>query len=164
MEQLSWWQSVGFPYLNFALFLIVLIYFARAPLRKLARQRREDYLVLLTKAQELQAQASAQLATLNKRLAGLDAEVAALRQSLNAEAKRDAEEIVRKGEEIKRFLHEEASRVRAAEVARAQQELQQQIVAVLQGDLSKQVASKWRDAEHAAFVRQQRSALRKIVS
>ncbi len=163
MEQFSWWQSVVFPYVNFAIFIGVLIYFARGPLAKMVKQRCSDYEGLLAKAHEAQDLAAAQLADLEKRLASLDNELALIRQRMQSEAAHEAEEIKRKGEALRQYIQGEAERIRQAEVRRAGEKLQEQIVNLLGKNLRQEITENWHDGEQRAFNHQQAAELSKIV-
>lgn len=164
MEQYSVWSSVIFPITNFAIFLGAIIYFGRAPLRRMAKQRSDDYAALLAKSQETQRLAAAQLAELKKRLAGLDTELVQIKQRLQEEASKEAERILAKGSELKAYISQEAERIRQAEVDKAREQLQEQIVLALQENLTREISAKWHEPEQVAFIRKQTEELRKIVS
>jgi F0F1-type ATP synthase membrane subunit b/b' len=164
VEHFSWLQSVVYPYTNFVIFLVVLIYFSRAPLRKIAQQRQKDYTDLLNKSLEIQQQAQQQLADLTHRMAGLDRELSDLRARLQEEARLEADKILHKGQAMKAYIGEEAERIRHSELAKAEQQLQEQIIHVVQENLARDISSQWHETEQKAFIRQQTGELRKIVS
>jgi F-type H+-transporting ATPase subunit b len=164
VEQFSWWQSVIFPYINFGIFIVALIYFARGPLRKMAKQRQEDYAALLGKSLEMQREADKQLAELKQRMAGLNRELSELRQRLHSEAEKESEKILEKGQAIKTYILEEAERIRAAEVAKAEEELHAQIIELVKKNIAQEIKSTWQEAEQSAFTRHQTAELKQIVS
>jgi F0F1-type ATP synthase membrane subunit b/b' len=155
---------VVYPYINFAIFIGVLLYFARAPLREMIKSRRDEYEALLAKAQEAQRLATAQFAELQNRLAGLDRELATIREKMKNEASHEAEEIKRKGEELRVYIQGEAGRIRQAEVKHAEEQLQTQIIHLVQTNLKKEIAAQWHEKEQRTFIQQQAHDLSKIVS
>ena len=106
--------------LNLLLFVGVMVYLLRRPVKDSLRARREGIRRDLMRAQEERDAALAKLQEVDARLARLDAEVEALRLQAQREAAEERQRIERSTEEDARKMREQAQREieSAAKVAR----------------------------------------------
>ncbi|MGH9944526.1 MAG: hypothetical protein ACRD9R_19435 [Pyrinomonadaceae bacterium] len=109
----SWYNYPGFEFwkfINLFVFVGLLAYALRRPLSEAMRVRRETIRRELIRAQEERNAALAKLEEVNARLAGLDAEVAAVREQSQREAAAESERLALSTEEEVRKVREQARR------------------------------------------------------
>ena len=124
---MPWWLNYpGFEawkFVNLGIFVLALIYFLRRPIGEALRARREGIRRDLMRAQEESNAALAKLEEVEARLAGLDAEVAIVREQASREAEAERERIKRTTEDDARKLREQAQREIESAGKAARQEL-----------------------------------------
>ena len=124
---MPWWLNYpGFEawkFVNLGIFVLALIYFLRRPIGEALRARREGIRRDLMRAQEERNAALAKLEEVEARLAGLDAEVAIVREQASREAEAERERIKRTTEDDARKLREQAQREIESAGKAARQEL-----------------------------------------
>lgn len=128
MESFNWLSLVIFPYVNFFLFLGVLVYFARKPLNAMTLQKRAEYERVVLEANRAKAEADAKLKAINSRLSNLAAELLSMKNTALAEAEEEANKIVQQGERLAKRLKEDAHRMAQAEVEKAEAILSERIL------------------------------------
>lgn len=117
---LAEWLPTIARWFNLLLFLGILYFLLRGPVRNVLATRRENIRRDLSRAQEARAAALAKLAEVESRLANLNNEVATIRQQAESEARTERERLARATEEDSRKLREQAQREieNAGEIAR----------------------------------------------
>lgn len=107
---------------NLLIFVGVMLYFLRRPIKEAFRARRESIRAELMRAEEEKAAAVAQLREVEGRLSRLDTEVEAIRAQAQREAAEERVRIERATEEEMRKIREQARREieSAAKAARAE--------------------------------------------
>lgn len=108
-----WWNYPGFElwkFVNLALFLAAALFLLRRPISNALQARRESIGRALVQARRERDEALKQLAAVEQRLQGLDAEVAAIRQRSSADAEAETERIQRATEAELIKLRESARR------------------------------------------------------
>jgi F-type H+-transporting ATPase subunit b len=125
-SHISWWNYPGleaWKFFNLFIFVGLLVYVLRRPLRESLAARRESVRRELIRAREERAAAEAKLKEVEARLARLDSEVAAVRAQAEREAAEERERIARATEEEMRKLREQAQREIEGAGKAARQEL-----------------------------------------
>ncbi len=123
-----WWNYPGvelWKFLNLFIFIALGIYLLRRPLTDALRSRREGITRDLLKARQERDLALAQLAEVESRVLGLDAEVATIRERSKLEAEAERERIKRSTEVEMAKLREQAQREIDSAGKAARQELRQ---------------------------------------
>ncbi len=151
MEHFDWMLGFWFPYINFAIFLALAIYFFRKPLANMAAKRRQNYLSAVKVANEAKELAVAKLAEIDARLSGLDREVAAIIDTANQEAERESARIIDAANRLAANLREEASRIAEAEIVRARQELKMTVLNEVRAEVEKKIAAEFGAEQQIAF-------------
>ena len=116
-----------FALLNFAVFLGLLIKFARPKLLAFLRTRHEEVKGQLEDAARLRAEARAKLEEYNRRIAGVDAEVNNLLAEIRGEAEAEREMILAQARSQANALKAEAERRIESEIARARLTLEREV-------------------------------------
>jgi len=119
----------AFYVLNFVVLLLVLYFWAMPRARDFLVKRHEQAKAELTEAGRLKAEADVKLAEYRRLMAGLDAEVAKIREEFRADGERERARILAEAEES-------AARLRLA----AQKQIQQE-TAKLRADLEREVVA-----------------------
>ncbi len=125
-SQAAWWNYPGleaWKFFNLFIFVGLLVYVLRRPLRESLAARRESVRRELIRAREEHAAAESKLKEVETRLARLDSEVAAVRAQAEREAAEERERIARATEEEMRKLREQAQREIEGAGKAARQEL-----------------------------------------
>ena len=118
----------AFALLNFAVFAFILYKLAANPLKDFVRTRHVTIKKDLDEAAELHREAEARLRDYETRLAGLDAEIAALLAQVRAEAEAEKNRIVAGAKAQAERLAQEAESQIAAELERVRRELKHEVV------------------------------------
>lgn len=124
------WRTFGWRVAMFVLFVALLYYFARNPVKKMLIQRTEDIKFALAEAERAKDAAAAQVKEYEAKVAQLEKELEEMKEGAKkmAEAERSAmlEDAARQVEQMKRF----AVHMIEAETEKARQELRREIVNV----------------------------------
>ena len=128
MEQFDWIKGFVLPYTNFAIFLLLAFKFFKAPLGNILSAKRTDFEEVLKEANKLKLEAEEQSKQLQVRLDRLDEEVEDIRKKAQVQADSEAKEIVKSAEELAEHIRQEAVRMAEAEIKRARQTLQTEIL------------------------------------
>ncbi len=121
-------MGIILPYANFAIFLGLAIFFFRKPAAAAARKRREQFEKLMAEATSARDQAISKLNELKQREKSIENELEAIKSASLASAEQEAAKIIADAEKLATHLRTEASRIAAAEVAKARSELRREIV------------------------------------
>jgi F-type H+-transporting ATPase subunit b len=122
----SWWNYPGleaWKFFNLFIFVGLLVYVLRRPLRESLAARREYVRRELIRAREDRAAAEAKLKEVEARLARLDSEVTAVRTQAEREAAEEQQRIARATEDEMKKLREQAQREIEGAGKAARQEL-----------------------------------------
>lgn len=122
-------HSIGIPYFNFALFVIVLVVFFRKPLAEMAAKRRGKFLDASKDAAQALKNAQAQFHDIKAKFDSIEAELASFKRESEALANDEAKRLVNEGERIATQILAETKRLAVEEINRARIELRQEIVA-----------------------------------
>ncbi|MDD9950549.1 MAG: ATP synthase F0 subunit B [Zetaproteobacteria bacterium] len=109
-QSLEGMQLVVYPYINFFIFLAVLIYFARKPLRAVMEQRKVEFQQRRQEAEVAEQKAQALTAELEEQLSGLTERIATLKQEAKVSAEAEASRIIEEGKSHAALLVAEAER------------------------------------------------------
>ncbi|MBM4251023.1 MAG: hypothetical protein FJ146_03555 [Deltaproteobacteria bacterium] len=121
-------MGIILPYANFAIFLGLAIFFFRKPAKAAAKKRRDQFEKLMAEAAAARDEAVARLNELKQREASIEAELEAIKKASLSSAEQEAAKILDDAEKLAKHLRTEASRIAAAEVAKARAELRREIV------------------------------------
>lgn len=129
-DPFHWFVEYIVPYLNFLIFLAILVYFARKPLALLASKRKIAFDTHYKAASDTLNEAKKQLEELQKRNKTLDSEIESLRAAALLEAQNEARRIIEDGKKLASLLLEDAKKMRDAEYLHAQKELEKEALAL----------------------------------
>lgn len=164
MSHFDWLRGFVFPYVNFLVFAVLLVKFAGKPLRELFGKRKREFQALVESAKETQNQARQQLAVLNERLAGLDKEVQDIKDAARRDAEDEARKIIEQGKKLATYMKEEAVRVAEAEISKARDDLQQEILVSVRQKVEEKIRQDMTSDEKKQFMQSQVSRLRAVTT
>jgi F0F1-type ATP synthase membrane subunit b/b' len=151
VEHFDWLLGFWFPYINFAIFLVLAVYFLRKPLANFAAKRRNGYLAAVKAANEAKELATAKLLEIDARLASLDKEIAMIWDSSEKEAEREAAKIIESANRLATHLKAEAQRIADAEILRAKQELRRTVMKEVKAEVEKKIAREFAAPQQKAY-------------
>lgn len=152
MHHFDWLTGALFPYINFAIFLFVLVKFARKPLQQAMSSRREEFVSIVEAANKAKEAAEAQNRELSAKLSNLDSELEGMRLAAVNSAKQDAEHIISSAQKLAELIKVEARNTIETEINAAREQLQQQIVDHAIQMVKKKAVTEVSAAQHGAFV------------
>jgi F-type H+-transporting ATPase subunit b len=117
------WGLLGLAVLNTGLLAILLLRFARKPIRGFLFQRREEIRRALQEAEGRLAAAQQEIALLNARLQNLDRETREIREFAQQQAAGERERMGQRATETAERIRQDAERVASREIDRARQAL-----------------------------------------
>ena len=117
-----------FALFNFAVFAALLVKFAGPKLATYLRVRHETVKSQLDEASRLRAEARAKLDEYNRRIAGMDQEVARLMQEIRADAEAERDAILAQAKVQAEAMKREAESRIESEIARARHALEREVV------------------------------------
>ena len=157
-------MGIILPYVNFAVFVALLIYFARKPAVAAARKRRDDFESLMAEATKAREAAETRLQALTEKQAQLDSEIQEILLSTKAAAENEAAKIVADAERLAEHLKTEARRIAEAEVLRASNELRHEIVAAVKESVGKKITTELTQDAQIALARRRIAELRTMIT
>lgn len=151
-EPFHWFVQFVVPYLNFLIFLGILVYFARTPLSQLASKRKSTFDAHHKAASEALNQAKQQLDELQNRAKVLSSEVDIMRSRGIQEAQSEAKRIVEDGKKLAQQILEDAKKMRDAEFLQAQAELERQALILVKTAVVKKLETDFNESKDHAFI------------
>ncbi len=94
MEHFDWMQGFFIPYLNFGIFVFLLVYLARKPLIEMTQKRRQDYHSQMVAAKKAKTEAHEEFAKVKEKLDRLDQEIEVMRLAATKAVESEVAEIV----------------------------------------------------------------------
>ena len=119
----------AFYVLNFVVLLLVLYFWALPRARDLLVKRHDQAKAELVEAGRLKAEADAKLAEYERLMAGLEAEVAKIREDFRADGERERARILAEAEETAQRMRATAQKQIQQETAKLRSELEHEVVA-----------------------------------
>ena len=116
------------PYINLAIFLFLIIKFARQPMNTFLANRKEKFVTDYNEAHKLLIEAEAQSDAINKRLASLDKEILSINQRAAAVATQEVQRVLDNAQRLSVHFKDEVSRIADAEVNQAVADLKNEII------------------------------------
>ena len=155
-------HGIIIPYVNFIIFVSVLVYFFRKPLTAMAELRRDKFLQSSKDAAAALQQAQPGLELLQKKFSSLDQELLEFKKQSQTQAEEDAQRILQEGEKLATQIATETKRVAVEEVARAKQAFREELVSAARVVAELKITEKLTDAEKARILAARMSDLNSI--
>ncbi len=162
MENYHWIYEYVAPYINFLIFLGILVYFSRKPLANFAQNRKASFEAHFKTANDSLHEAQHELEAIQKRFAGLDEEIRVLKAKAKADAEADATKIVNEGKRLAAQILEDAKRMQEGEFLEAKKQLEAEALALAKTTLVERLQKEFDENRDRAFIEGQIHELGKI--
>lgn len=162
MEHFNWLTGFWFPYVNFAIFVAVLVFMGRKPIQTMLSKRKREFEEAYHAAEKAQERAEKKLQELNARLAGLDEEIALLKSQAKADAEAEAARIIARGEAMAAHFESEARRLIVGEQQRAKAQLEAEVLAEVRKQVSTRLQNELSAEQQSSYFHKQLQALNEI--
>ena len=127
------------PLTNFILFVVLLVFFTKGIVKNFAKNRRSKFIEEMESAQKAKKEAEAKLAELNSEYSSLEATITSIKETAEAEAKKEAEKIVQSAQILVENIKSEVKRAAATELSLAKTHLRKQIVAEVEKSVTERL-------------------------
>jgi F-type H+-transporting ATPase subunit b len=117
------WEEMGYLTLNLAILLVVLVYFARKPIREFFAARRDQIEGDLDAAATLLSQAEARNSEIQRRLVDLESQLEEIRETTRRRAEEESERILAEAHKSAERIQHDAAAAVDQELMRAQRAL-----------------------------------------
>ena len=151
-DSFGWFIECVVPYINFFIFLGILVYFSKKPLSQLAGKRKSDFDAHQRLAKETLGRAKEGLDQLTRRMKGLNEEIASMKSKALTEAKREAQKIIDDGKRQAEQILEDAKKLREAEFAEAQRKLALETMSRARADLLGRLEKEFDSSKDKHFI------------
>ena len=131
--------DVVFPFLNFLLFFILLVWFSRKPVRAIWDRKRLAVQIQLDAAALAKAEAQTAAQELQEKAQGLAGDLQQLRDEIQAHSRQFAEEVAQRGNWLSQKMIQETQEVMEAEVMRAQTQIQTELLSLVETAVVEQI-------------------------
>ena len=122
-------KSVVLPYINFAIFLVLLIKFGKKPLAQALGARKDAFLASSSQAKQLHDEAKLLNEKLQSRLDNLSSELSEIAETIINTAKSESDRIISEAERLSLAIKTEAELLIQSELAQAEQKIHNDLVA-----------------------------------
>ncbi len=146
------WATLFFTVINFLVFVWLLARYVWPQVRLWLRERHTAVVSELETAAKLREEAERLRAQWAERLARVEQEVAALRQSLLADLERERQRVLAEAEKVAAAIRHDAERQAAAELGRLEEELRAELVLRAQELARAWVRNNWTAADQQRAV------------
>ena len=151
--------DVWAPLINFIIFCILASIFLKKTFKNMAKNRNEKFIKEKEAAERVKLEAEEKLADLNKEYNSLQATVDEIKKNAEADAKREASKIVDEAKLVAANLESEIQKIAATELALANTELRNKILAEVKLAVSDRVKKDFTPEMAKSFMSKQASRL-----
>lgn len=123
-------MSLIYPWINFFLFVAILYYFLRTPLRDFLGDRAEGVRQEIDKVGRLRLEAETHFKMVRRRMAEAETTIEVLRKELRSEGELEKRKVIEKARKFAEKIREEANRAVGQELNRAKYDLKRQAILV----------------------------------
>jgi F0F1-type ATP synthase membrane subunit b/b' len=125
--EFSFWYSVFWPYFQFFLFLIALVFFAKKPILSLLEKNRSELRTRLSEAREAAVLAERKVKEYESKVAALENEVNELKERSLFDAKIERDKIMSEAVKLSESILKDAERSAKELIMRSKEELRQEL-------------------------------------
>jgi len=131
--------DILFPFVNFFLFLFLLLYFARKPFRAMVQEKRQRLEEQLESAESARALAEEKMRLLQSRMAGLEGDLRRLQQEAESRAAQLKKEIAQRGALLCQRIEQEVGTMTQEETQRAEAILREELLSLVEKAVREQI-------------------------
>lgn len=123
----SFWYSIFWPYFQFAIFIVAIIYFAKTPITEFLHRRREQLKVKLSEAHEALNSAEQKLKEYELKISSLQHEAEELKKQNLLDAKIERDKIILEANKFSEGLLKEAERTALEMITKSNETIKSEI-------------------------------------
>lgn len=146
-------SSVYYSIINFVIFVALMVYVLRKPLRSYLISRRDTFEAMLAESQKAHQDAAAKLAEFEARLAKLDAEIAEMKRTAQDEGEKDRATIIAQAKDYASKLKTDTSRMIAQELRSSKELLKGTTIDLAIVLAERMLRQQLKPADHAKLVK-----------
>lgn len=145
-------KTTVIPYINFIIFLVMLIYFMRKPIAAMFADRRESFLAFSKSAEKKKKEAENINKKLTSQFSELEAHLASIKEKAIQDAEMRSKEMVAQAEKMAANIKTEAEKISDAEVIAAKQIIQDEIVYQVKKATKERIEKDFDHDKHIAYL------------
>lgn len=123
----SFWYSIFWPYFQFAVFVVAIVYFAKKPITNMLSSRRDDLRARLSEAHQAVALAERKVKEYEAKVASLNQAIEELKQQNLFDAKIESEKIILEAQKISESLMRDSSRAAQELITQNKEQIRQEL-------------------------------------
>lgn len=135
----SFWYSVFWPYFQFIIFIVVIAYFARKPIKSMLEKRRDDFRAKLSEAHEAVYLANKKVKEYEAKVASLENELKVLKERNLEEARLEREHIIAEANKASVIILKDAERTAAELIQSSKEEIKKELFTLAIGEVEKRL-------------------------
>ena len=151
-----------FPFINFFIFLALLVWFARKPAYNFATKKADNFLEQKKRAQDIYKQASLDLDEAESRLSSIDLELNKIKEEYQKQIELKTSEIKEKAERQTQQIEKELQWMLDYNVAQAREKIKRELMMKVKEHLINK-AQNLSSKEHGALLGKAEDKLKKLV-
>lgn len=137
----SFWYGIFWPYFQFVVFIVLLIYFARKPVESFLESRRDDFRTRLSEAQQALSIAEQKVKKYEALMASLTKDIAEVKDRCLKEADIEKEKILKEANAAAESLINDARRAANELIFQSQNDLKNEIYKLALSEFQKQLTA-----------------------
>ena len=149
--EFDWLTGFFLPYINFTIFILLAFKFFRKPIQGIFLKKKEDYDEMLRQANEAREIAERKNRELETRVQGLRLELEQLQERSKNEAEASVAKMLVDAEKLKNHMSAEARRMAAAEVKKAKEQIEEQILSQVKHQVVERLAKQMSEMDQERF-------------
>jgi F-type H+-transporting ATPase subunit b len=135
----SFWYSIFWPYFQFLVFAIAIVYFAKKPIQDLLEQKRDDFRTKLSEAHEAVYLANKKVKEYEAKVASLESEINALHERNKEEAKLERERIIEDANKACTIILKDAERSAIELIHSSKEEIKKELFSMAMLEVEKRL-------------------------
>lgn len=152
-------MNVIVPYVNFAVFLALLVFFARKKVKDAFVKKRQTFESEAKSAAEHFSAAEKSRTEMKQRLSALDKDLAEFEQRTKTLAEQDSQKLLQEARRMAQSIEGDVSRIIASEVEDAKEEMRVKILQEIRAEVSAEIKKSLSQDNHQMFLRRQMKKL-----
>ncbi|KAB8030885.1 hypothetical protein [Fluviispira multicolorata] len=140
-SEINWLYGVFWPYFQFAVFILALVYFAKKPITAMLEKRRDDFKAKLSEAKEAALLAERKIKEYESKIASLQNEINELKERNLFDAKIEREKILAEASKVSEAILRDADRAARELINRSREEIRQELFSIALEEVEKRLTS-----------------------
>lgn len=135
----SFWYSIFWPYFQFVVFIIAIVYFTRKPIKQMLEKRRDDFRAKLSEAYEAVSLADKKVKEYELKVASLEGELIALKERNLEDARLEKERIISEANKASVIILKDAERTAAELITSSKEEIKKELFSLAISEVEKRL-------------------------